>query len=441
MLQPKNGWRFLIFVLTVSALVGCRHTQIEFVAETHHQLLQEYVDPDSLDHPKLFNAALEKAAEVLKNEKIDFVYKKIADKTPLARAQDQFREQFSEALRLANKAKSLKENELIFAAAAALLAAVGDSHTYFISPEGYQEYLKRRSGKAVYSGIGARIKKLEDNFFYLERVFPGGPAMEVGLERFDRIIAIDGKPVPPTAKEISSLVRGEKGTEVGLTIERNGSARTIKLKRDGITLPPTEYRIVRDNENSYGYILIYSFEWIATEMEVYSNIADLKRSGAKGIIIDLRGNPGGNILSLNSTLALFLPSGTATFSLRGKDGVRNYQTKSSPLTDLPVVVLVDEESGSAAEVFAAVMQEWARATIVGKKSAGAVNAGIVFPLSRGAAAMITVDHLATAKGRVLENNGVNPDIVVELMKDDIQKAKDAQLEKAIEKLKQITSKK
>lgn len=455
--KTKSLFQLFVF-LAISTLVSCgqRYSEpkvfdaagheiqeagTEFVVKVYKTLQENYYDVPSINDAKLFNAGLDGVSKFLKTKDVEFVPEKIDEKIKYPKAAELFYAEFKKALNLAVKTKDLKKNDLTFAAVSKMLDALDSSHTYFIRTEQYREELKSKNGKPSYSGIGASIRKLEDKFFYLEQVFPQGPAEKAGLKRFDKIVEVDGKKAGNDLREVVQWVRGEKGTEVEIVVERNGEGLTCKVERGDIVLPATQSEILQVGENSFGYLKLYHFDFRMLA-GVYGHLHSLDAAKAKGMIIDLRGNPGGSMFVLDLSLELFLKINTPTYIVKEKNGKADFRhTTKEPMTDLPVIILIDEMSGSAAEVFAAVMQENRRAEIVGKNSGGYVSVGNTVELSEGAAMMITISELTTAKGKKLEKKGVAPDVVVELTKDNIEKGQDAQLEKAIELLKAKTAKK
>ncbi len=409
----------------------------EFVFEAYEQLEKNFYDPPALKEPKLLNAGLEGIEKLLKEKGIEFTASKIAEDASRDAARSRFGAEFEKAAKIAKeKEAKLEQHALAFASTTALLSAVGDSHTDFFFPKQWAEEKKQRTGEVIFAGIGTRIKKLEDNFFYCDQVFPNGPAAKAGLEKFDRLTAIDGQPAGNDLTKIVERVRGEKGTEVELEVARKGESHKFKVKRNNISMPSTGEAVVTKDGESFGHLTVYSFLPREVTMETLRHVADTGgEKKLKGFVIDLRGNGGGYIHILNRMLGIFLEAETECYKLKCASGDQPYKVFIGPVARKPVVVLVDDGSASASEIFSGVLQEQKRAKVVGKKTAGAVSVGRTFELPHGAAMGVAICQFFTAKGKKLEKEGVTPDVTVELTKDDILKARDVQLEKAIEILK------
>ena len=319
-----------------------------FIFKVCGDLDKYYVNPDALNYHKLLNAALEGMSAELKKNNIEFAPKKIDLNIPRIEARDKFIDEFERAKEAAKGNKDIGKNDLAFAAAAALLNSLDDSHTYFIPPKALEESRKRRNGEVSYAGIGIRYKQLEEDFFYVTDVFSGGPADKAGIKRFDRLTAVDGKKVGKTTKEISDSVRGAKGVSLELTVERQGKELKIKIERDNIAVPIVKEEIIKNGDDTFGYILLYSFESNEGYDKMVEYLEKFEKEKVKGIILDLRGNPGGSLRVLQAIAGLFLPSETDICAVKDRYWVRNYSVLPPCVTDLPLTILADETSGSAA---------------------------------------------------------------------------------------------
>lgn len=412
-------------------------TGAEFVFEAHKQLVKNFYAPAELKAPKLFNAGLEGIEKLLKSKGVDFTAYRIAEDESDEDARLQFGGEFSRAARIAKeKEAQLEQHAFAFTATEGMLESVGDSHTGFFPPKQWAEEKKQRSGEVVFAGIGVRIKKLEDNLFYFDAVFPEGPAAKAGVERFDRLTAVDGQPAGNDLVKIVERIRGEKGKEVELEIARKGEPRKFKFKRDDISMPSTDMRVVKVGDDAFGHLTVYSFLPLHVTLETLRHVTVTGgEKKLKGFVIDLRGNGGGYIHILKRMLGIFLEADTECYTLKCASGDEPYKVFIGPVTRKPVVVLVDDGSASASEIFSGVLQEQKRAKVVGKKTAGAVSVAKTVELPHDAAMGVTVCQFFTAAGKKLEKEGVTPDVVVELTKDDILNGRDAQLNKAIEILK------
>lgn len=406
----------------------------------YDQLKTNFYNPAKLNPATLFNSSLDGLSKYLKEKKVDFSPGKVAAGADEATSESVFTVEFEKAEKLASGVK-LEPHELAFVASGWLLEAVDDSHTLFIDPKSLAEEKKRNSGQAMFAGIGVKIRRAEDGLFYCWEVLPDTPADKIGLKRFDRIIAVDGITVPAEIDYLVGLLRGEKCSEVVVTVLRNGKRLDFAVERDDIPSLVSRKELITSGKQHFGYLHLYTFAreeafWVILNFVANSEIAD----NVDGYIIDLRNNLGGKLGVLEQIFYIFLNEGRDCYVVQNAKRRDTYTNPAGPLTNLPVVVLVNEGSASASEIFAAVMKEQGRAVVVGEKTAGAVNVSQNRLLPYGAAMQIAVDQFFTSGGAVLEKFGVRPDIWVEQTTKDFADARDAQLEKAIEVLKIQTKK-
>lgn len=419
----------------VSAQVALaqRDPDVDFVYGVYDKLEDNFYDPSALKAPKLYNAALDGVSKKLKEKGVEFLPRKIRESARLDEVYGVFPEEMARAKKLTAGLKNLREHELAFAAAEAMLDAVDDSHTSFVPPE-----LNQGFGSGTYVGIGTIVRRYED-FYYVERAIKDGPAERAGLQRFDRLLAIDGQPTPDDYKEVVSRLRGQKGTTVEVTVERKKKELKIKIIRGEVADISGEGEIIKERGHTYTYIKINSYDFFTTYyFRKYVEEGDAK--GSEGIILDLRGNPGGLIMTLDAVLKQLLPKGTATYVLKDRNGFETRRSAGPGNITKPLVVLVDEYSYSASEITASALKESGRAKIVGKKSDGKVGVGMIHSLPHGSAMMVTVAEVYTVKMQPMERNGVDPDVPIELTKDNIIRGEDSQLAAAIQELEKMLGK-
>ncbi len=415
-------------------------TEAQFVFIVYGELKANFYNPANLDPAILFNSSLDGLAKYLKEKKVNFSPVKITAGADEATAKTVFETEFGKAENLASGIK-LEPHELAFVASGWLLEVVDDSHTGFVSPKRWAESQKQISGKPMFAGIGATIKRTEDGFFYCINLFPGAPAEKAGLKRFDRIIAVDGISVPSETDDLIGLIRGEKCSEVVVTVLRNGKRMDFTVERNDIVVLISQEELITSGAQHFGYLHLYTFmrdEALGATLSLVVSGEGINK--VDGYIVDLRNNSGGKLGVLEQILAIFLDGGKDCFVIQDAKHRETYTNPLGPLTDLPIVVLVNEGSASASEIFAAVMKEQGRAIVVGEKTAGAVSVSQNRLLPYGAAMQIAIAQFLTVKGTVLEKFGVRPDIRVEETAKDFAAARDAQLEKAIEVLKIQTKK-
>lgn len=406
----------------------------DFIFNICKILDKEFHDPDLLNYSELFNAALEGVAAELKRHNIDFKPEKIEADFSRKKIKEKFIVEFKRAKEAVKQLENLDKDALVFSAAEALLAAVDDSHTVFLPPIKFKLH-KGKDSRVFFDGTGIVIRKLEDNFFYIHRVIPGSPAARAGLRKFDQLVAINRKKSFKNLEEVVEQLLGVRGTVVVFSIRRQGKLMSIWLKLDSLFIPTFVNQRLQEGQYSIDYLQIYNFgPNLLLEIEKYLYIVESADDKPDGIVVDVRNNPGGSILILGQVLEFFLSKEkTPLYILKSKE--LKSLTLFTPAIECPVVVLINEDSASGAELFSVVLQERNRAIIIGRKSAGVVSLSIPFKLSRKAKMHVTVAAIFTVSGKSLEKIGVKPDVVIDLKKEDIMQGKDTQLEKALEILK------
>lgn len=353
--------------------------------------------------------------------------------TSEAQAQAGFRLRFDAAVAAA--AGRMTRAALAHAAIRGMTAVLADSHTGFVPPEEYERMRAQASRQAQFSGIGVVLLAREGRF-YVRDLIPGGPAEGAGLRAFDRIVRIDAVPTGGLdVAQVSGMIRGPAGTTVTLVVERPGSADpvTVSVARAPIRVPPIfDGRVLGDG---IGYVKLHSLFADRVGQEFRQRLERLLASGMRALVLDVRGNSGGYVHELIQVLNALLPPGQPVLQETRRGGATQLiRTWAPPVlpAHVPVVVLVDEASASAAELLAAALQEHGRATLVGEKTSGAVEAGATFELPDGSALLITVRRLATGRGRRLEGVGVIPHVPVALAVADLDQGRDAQFDRALQ---------
>ena len=306
----------------------------------------------------------------------------------------------------------------------AYLSSYGDKYTVYYTADEYKKLTETTNG--TFSGIGAVCQISSEGGILLVDVYESGAGYKAGLRSGDRIIQVDGTDV--TDMDLSSavaLVKGEKGTQVGLKIVRDGATFDYTVVRDEIEVQTVNYAITEDN---IGYISVSQFENV-TAKQFKAAIEDLKSEGAKGIIIDIRNNPGGLLTTVISMLKDILPNGLIVYT-EDKDGNRKeYSDNDNEELDMPLAVLVNGNSASASEIFAGAIQDYGKGVIVGTQTFGKGIVQTVKPLTDGSAIKFTIAKYFTPKGQDIHGKGVTPDVVVEYDKDADE---DTQISAALE---------
>ncbi len=322
--------------------------------------------------------------------------------------------------------------------AEAAIASTGDRWSYYISADEYSAYLE--SNANAYVGIGVTIQLVQetDPGFTIVSVTHESPAEEAGLQNGDMIVGVEGQ----NAAELGmtgtqQLVRGEEGTDVTITVERNGQRFDVTITRRIIEVDVVVYELLESGE---GYIKINNFDTHCAR-DTIAAIEDLRGQGPTALIFDLRFNPGGMKDELVKVLDYLLPEGPLFRSVNYK-GEEEVDYSDEDCLDMPMAVIINGDSYSAAEFFAAALQEYEAAVIVGTQTCGKANYQQTFRLSDGSAIAISTGHYQTPNGVTLDGIGVTPDIIVEvdeetyfdLYYEKVEKADDAQLQAAISAL-------
>lgn len=316
-------------------------------------------------------------------------------------------------------------NELYNAAAAAMVKSIGDKWSYFMNAEEYEAY--KLSSSNEYSGIGVSVKVNSSGEFEVFSVEESSPAANAGIAVGDIITAIDGEDVSDkTLEDVSLLIRSKVNKDFPMTLESGGDTKTVTVACEIIYKNPVSSRLLDGN---IGYIKISNFEAGSSE-NTKKAIEQLLQTGATSFIFDVRNNPGGLLTELVDLLDYILPEGDLFISV-DKSGKETVQTSDKVSLKNKMIVLVNGNSYSAAEFFAAALQEYNWATVVGEQTTGKARSQITLELSDGSAVHIsTHKYLTPNRVDLAEAGGVTPDIAV--AQDD--EKTDKQLETAINAL-------
>ncbi len=333
-------------------------------------------------------------------------------------------------------AEELDDQELAWGAINGMLRAAGDPHTSYMTPVQYEETQRQYAGE--FEGIGAEVDTSGD---YLRVVspLPNSPAEEVGLLPNDLIIEVDGQDVTGMdAWDVIFMVRGPAGTNVVLTIFREGSPEPLEfdITRYKIEFPMVEGEMLTDS--NLAYVKINQFG-DATDAELEKMLEELLANNPSGLILDLRNNPGGLLNQAIEVASEFVREGPITIQDFGVDEARReFANENDGIAlDIPMVVLINNGSASASEIVAGALQVFERAPIVGETSFGKGTAQTWVGLSNGQGAVrITNSRWLLPDGQTINQVGITPDIVVELTLEDRENDRDPQLDKAIEMLTQ-----
>jgi carboxyl-terminal processing protease len=290
-----------------------------------------------------------------------------------------------------------------------MIARLGDPHTEYLTPAEFEVLEDRTEGS--YSGIGLTVGPSKKGLVVTSAF--NGPAQEAGIRKGDVIIRIDGKPAGRMPFERSlALIKGEKGTIVRLTVRRPHAPGTIEFQvvRQEIDVPALEARLLRSQKTKLAYIRVFSFP-DGTAERLTQVTSRLVERGARGAIVDLRDNPGGLLAQAVDTVSVYLDKGLVCTTDGAHQEFRTYAVSgSSTHSALPLVVLVNGGSASAAEIVAAALYENDRATLVGDRTFGKASVQSIEPLSNGGALKLTTAKYLTPHGVDISEHAIRPKI-------------------------------
>jgi carboxyl-terminal processing protease len=291
-----------------------------------------------------------------------------------------------------------------------VLRELGDPNTDFLTAVEYDS-LKSRTARS-YSGVGLTVEPSRAGLVVTSAL--NGPAREAGVRRGDIIVRIDGRPAGRlTFDQALNLIKGQQGTVVHLTVRRNGDRRQVTVVRQEITLPSLRARLVRFHGTKLGVIRLLSFP-DATSERIGEATQSLVKRGAKGVVLDLRDNPGGLLTQAVRTVSIFLDEGVVcTISGLHQDETTYEVTGEATYPKLPLVVAVNHGSASASEIVAAALQDHERAIVIGHRTYGKASVQSIRPLTHGTALKLTTAMYRTPAGRDLTGLGVHPRIRVD----------------------------
>ena len=334
------------------------------------------------------------------------------------------------------------EDALADAAAAAMVKATGDEWSYYLTAEEYKTYLEDFYN--AYVGIGVTITEDEQaGGMRIESVTPGGPADQAGVRVGDILLQVEGQDTLTLGMTgTRNLVRGEEGTAVTLLFLRDGEQLELTITRANIETQVAACELL---EGDIGYIRINNFD-VRCARETIACIDQMRSEGAQALLFDVRFNGGGLKDEMVKVLDYLLPEGVLFRSVdyAGEEEV-DYSDKRC--VEMPMAVLVNLDSYSAAEFFAAALQEYGWATVVGEQTYGKGNFQTGFELSDGSMLNISIGKYYTPEGKSLTGVGITPDIACELSEDDyanlyyglLEKEDDVQMQKALDVLRQKIS--
>ena len=316
-----------------------------------------------------------------------------------------------------------------------LMSSTNDKYTDYYSPKEFKDLMVTMEGD--YGGIGATLSqdKVTKEVSVVE-VYEGSPAARAGLERGDIVISVDGHlGTDESLDDFVQRIRGEEGTSIEMVYKRDDQEHTIEITREEVIVPSVSHRMLDDK---IGYIRISSFV-NGTQKDFEDALSDLQSQGMQGIVFDMRDNGGGMVDSVVAILDDILPAGTVVYTMDKSGKREDYTSDDAKKIDIPVTVLVNENTASAAEIFTGAIRDFNYGTIIGTNTFGKGIVQSTVPLSDGSAVKITIATYYTPSGECIHEKGIKPDIELEFSYADenpteYDELKDNQVQKAMEVL-------
>ena len=325
------------------------------------------------------------------------------------------------------------DSERVYGAIRGMVASFGDQHTAFIDPA--RAAVMDENIQGSFEGIGASVGLDDSGRLVINDPYPDRPAFLAGLRRGDVVVKVDGRSIKDlTLYESVSLIRGPAGSKVVLTIVREGDSEPFEVS---VTRTKIDIELVQSEllEDRIGYVQLAQFANGAGD-KVGEAVEDLIDQGAGAIIFDLRSNPGGLLSESVNVSSLFIKDGPIVIEKlkQGREKVFTARESRRPAVDVPLVVLVNAGSASASEIVAGAVQDRERGVIIGEQTFGKGSVQLPHDLADGSELRVTIAEWLTPNHRQIHEQGVTPDIVVEMTAEDLENGRDPQLEEAVKYL-------
>ena len=288
-----------------------------------------------------------------------------------------------------------------------MLGSLNDPYTFYYTQEELQKTQEEDSG--MYHGVGMLLTSTEDGSISVLRVFRDSPAEQAGVQPGDRILAVDGTAVSATTSlglsEVISQIRSGDGESVQLQLQRDSETLEVSIVFSDVTINYVEYQIL---DGDIGYLSLYQF--VGNDVEGFSEaLSAFREADVRGMIVDLRSNPGGYLDDVVEICDMLLPQGLIVYT-EDRQMRRQEFYADEEYWDIPLAVLVNEHSASASEIFAAAIQEAQRGLIVGEKTYGKGVVQTLYTFPEGDGVQLTTSAYYTASGTSIHGTGVTPDI-------------------------------
>ncbi len=312
------------------------------------------------------------------------------------------------------------------------IAGLNDPYSAYYDEEATKSFQESTEGE--YDGIGAVMSQnRETGIITISQVYEGSPAEQAGIKDNDILYKVEDEEVTgQDLTEVVSKIKGEKGTDVKMTVLRGDERKEVQVTATRATI---EYPTVNSKmlDNGIGYLRITEFDAVTYDqyMNAYN---DLKNQGMKGMVVDLRSNPGGSLSIVCKILDEILPEGKIVYTQDKNGKEEDFTSDEEKKIDIPMTVLVNQYSASASEIFAGAIQDYKLGAIVGTQTYGKGVVQQIFDLKDGTCVKLTIAKYFTAKGQDIDGKGITPDVAIDYKADDNNSDADNQLDKAIETL-------
>jgi len=416
MKSNKKTVTFIIMMLFISLSVGCGKTQMVLDDDVAAGNISDKDNTEIIEEP---------TTEIVMQKGSDVIGKDTNSK--LEDIQDILDENF-----YFDEDEQAKQDGLI----KGYMEGLDDPYSVYYTKEEYAEFMEDTEGE--YVGVGVQVSQnMDTKVITVVKVFDGSPAKNAGIEAQDVITEVDGEDVGEQELDaVVDKIRGVEGTEVSITVYRRSDAKDHEytMKREKVENPTVEYKML---DNNIGYIQVSSF-YEVTAKQFIDAVGDLNVQGMEGLIVDLRDNGGGLLNIAVEMLDFMLPEGKIVYT-EDKNGniIDSYSSTDEQQFTKPLVLLVNEYSASASEIFAGAIKDYGIGTLVGHTTYGKGIVQRLFPLDDGSAVKVTIAKYFTPNGNDIHKVGIKPDVEVEF---DSQKYKDSdgqednQLDAAIDEM-------
>ena len=331
----------------------------------------------------------------------------------------------------------LDQEKLANAAIKGMISSLDDPYSSYMNRELTDDFNETVDGSFI--GIGVVIA-YEEDYSRIIDIYDNSPAFKAGLKVDDRIVEVDGEDVKGyNGDQLSSLIRGKRGTKVVVSVQRGEEKLSITMSRDVIDLPSVYDDVFEEDNKKIGYIQITTFA-ANTYDQFKKSLLKLEKDHIQSLIIDVRDNPGGHLLQTKEILSLFFPKKTVLYQIETKNLKQKVYSNTDETRTYPIAILINSASASASEILASCFQEnYKKSFIVGSTSYGKGTVQKSLTLSSGTSIKYTTQKWLTSKGIWLENKGVVPDYVVNQADEFYEIAtfeNDTQLQEAIKQIKE-----